>query len=192
MSTRGRVMLAGGSRDSCGGETSPHTHVHPDHQGASNRVCETLSIPFWVPERDVAAAEDPLLLAQTQPNHVMPRLSLKYLRGPGRRVDRVARAGDEVAGFTVLDVPGHSPGHVAYWRESDRVLIVGDVLTDMNLMTGIPGLHEPPWLFTPDPAENRRSARTLLTLDPRLVLFGHGGPLRDTRKFVEFIAALPG
>ena len=122
----------------------------------------------------------------------MPRLSLKYLRGPARRVDRVLRAGDELAGFRVLDVPGHSPGHVAYWRESDRVLIVGDVLTDMNPMTGIPGLHEPPWLFTPDPAENRRSARTLLTLDPRLVLFGHGGPLRDTRKFAEFIAALPG
>ena len=97
-----------------------------------------------------------------------------------------------MAGFRVLDVPGHSPGHVAYWRESDRVLIVGDVLTNMNVMTGIPGLHEPTWFFTTDPAENRRSARTLLPLDARLVLFGHGGPLRDTRKFVEFIAALPG
>ena len=57
---------------------------------------------------------------------------------------------------------------------------------------GHPGPPRAAWFFTTDPAENRRSARTLLPLDPRLVLFGHGGPLRDTRKFVEFIAALPG
>jgi hydroxyacylglutathione hydrolase len=24
------------------------THAHPDHQGASHRVCTELSIPFWV------------------------------------------------------------------------------------------------------------------------------------------------
>jgi glyoxylase-like metal-dependent hydrolase (beta-lactamase superfamily II) len=43
-------------------------------------------------------------------------------------VERRLREGDEVAGLTVLDVPGHSPGHVAYWRKSDRTLICGDVL----------------------------------------------------------------
>ncbi len=45
-----------------------------------------------------------------------------------RRVDRALAEGDEVAGFRVLDTPGHSPGHVAYWRESDGVLICGDVM----------------------------------------------------------------
>jgi hydroxyacylglutathione hydrolase len=96
-----------------------------------------------------------------------------------------------VAGFQVLEVPGHSPGHVAYWREPDRVLILGDVLNNVNILTGIPGLHEPPRFLTADPVENRRSARRLVPLEPRLVLFGHGGPLRDTRKFVEFVRALP-
>ena len=45
--------------------------------------------------------------------------------------------------------------------------------------------------FTPDPEENRRSARRLAQLEPSLVLFGHGAPLRDTRKLVDFVAALP-
>ncbi len=31
-----------------------------------------------------------------------------------RRVDRALAEGDEVAGFRVLDTPGHAPGHVAY------------------------------------------------------------------------------
>jgi hydroxyacylglutathione hydrolase len=88
-------------------------------------------------------------------------------------------------------VPGHSPGHVAYWRESDRVLILGDVLNNMNLVTGIPGLREPPVAFTTDPAQNRESARRLAALEPALVCFGHGPPLRDTRRLVDFAESLP-
>lgn len=58
-------------------------------------------------------------------------------------------------------------------------------------MTGLPGLNDPKPFFTTDPVENRRSARRLAQLEPRLVLFGHGAPLRDTRKFVDFVNALP-
>jgi glyoxylase-like metal-dependent hydrolase (beta-lactamase superfamily II) len=113
--------------------------------------------------------------------------------GPPCPVARRLVEGDEVGGFRVLEVPGHSPGHLAYWRESDRVLILGDVLNGMNLITAMPGLHEPPKAFTPDPALNRRSARRLIELgiEPELVCFGHGPPLRDPRKFVEFIKRLP-
>jgi glyoxylase-like metal-dependent hydrolase (beta-lactamase superfamily II) len=177
-----------------GREVAAHalTHVHPDHQGASSRVCDALSIPFWVPERDAPAAESPALIAEVSPDHLAPRLAVRYWAGPGRRVDRVLREGDDVAGFEVLDVPGHSPGHVAYWRESDRVLILGDVLSNVNVRTGLPGLHEPPWFLTTDPAENRRSARRLLPLQPRLVLFGHGRPLRDTSRFSAFVEGLAG
>ena len=81
---------------------------------------------------------------------------------------------------------------MAYWRESDRALVLGDVLNGMNLLTGIPGLHEPPRIFTPDPARNRESARKLAALEPALVCFGHGSPLRDTGKFVGFVNTLPG
>jgi glyoxylase-like metal-dependent hydrolase (beta-lactamase superfamily II) len=60
----------------------------------------------------------------------------------------------------------------------------------MNVMTGLPGLHTPPDFFTPDPAQNRDSARRLASLEPSLVCFGHGPPLRDTRKLVDFVAGL--
>ena len=96
-----------------------------------------------------------------------------------------------MGGFTVLHTPGHSLGHVAFWRESDRTLVLGDVLNNMNLFTGVPGLHQPPEFFTPDPPRNRDSARRLAQLEPALVCFGHGAPLRDTRKFVDFVSSLP-
>ena len=97
-----------------------------------------------------------------------------------------------MGGFQVLDVPGHSAGHVAFWRESDRVLILGDVLANIDQYTGIPGLNEPKPALTPDPARNRESARRLAKLEPELVCFGHGAPLRDTKKFVDFVDGLPG
>jgi hypothetical protein len=62
----------------------------------------------------------------------------------------------------------------------------------INVLTGIRGLHEPPRFITTDPEENRRSARRLATLEPKLVLFGHGPPLRETRKLVEFVDGLSG
>ena len=110
---------------------------------------------------DVAAAEDVEVLARRQADHRLNRLAVRFWAGPGHAVDRRLREGDEVAGFRVLEVPGHSAGHVAFWRESDRVLILGDVLNNVNVTTGIPGLNEPKWFFTADPAENRRSARRL-------------------------------
>jgi len=167
------------------------THAHPDHQGASHELCENLGIPFWVGERDADAAENPDLIRQRQPSHPMARFYLRIFIGPGHPVDRKLSEGDEVAGFKVLDVPGHSAGHLAFWRESDGVLILGDVLANIDQLTGFPGLHEPKPYLTPDPVENRLSARKLAALEPKVVLFGHGAPVRDTKKFVDFVDALP-
>ena len=167
------------------------THAHPDHQGASHAVCERYGVPFWVGANDADAAENPDLIGERQPDNFMAQFFARTMTGPGHRVDRTLREGDEVAGFRVIDVPGHSAGHVAFWRESDGVLVLGDVLNNMDVVTAIPGLREPkPWL-TPDPAENRRSARKLAPLEPKLVVFGHGAPLTDTKKFVDFINGLP-
>ena len=114
-------------------------------------MCEELGIPFWVSERDADAAEDPELIRQRQPNNPMARFYIRIFMGPGHPVDRQLHDGDEVAGFKVLDVPGHSAGHVAFWRESDGVLVLGDVLANMDQLTLIPGLHEPKPYLTPDP-----------------------------------------
>lgn len=177
-----------------GHDVSAHalTHAHPDHQGASHAVCERLDIPYWVPDADAAAAEDPSLIGERQPDHPVAQFFAKTMTGPAHPVDRRLREGDEVAGFGVLDTPGHSAGHVSYWREADRVLILGDVLNNVDVLTGIPGLRLPKPFLTPDPERNRESAKRLGTLEPRLVLFGHGAPVRDTPKVVDFCASLPG
>jgi hypothetical protein len=65
------------------------------------------------------------------------------------------------------------------------------VVLNVNVLTGRSGLRDPTWFLTPDPARNRDSARRLAALEPAVVCFGHGAPLRDTRRFVDFVASLP-
>lgn len=166
------------------------THAHPDHQGASHQLCERLGIPLWCGTNDADAAERPELIVERQPSYALNRLIWRSWAGPGHPVERRLVEGDEVAGFRVLDTPGHSAGHVVLWREADRVLIAGDVLNGMNLITSVRGLHEPPGIFTPDPARNRESIRRVAALEPALVCFGHGPPLRDPRKLADFAARL--
>jgi glyoxylase-like metal-dependent hydrolase (beta-lactamase superfamily II) len=173
------------------------THVHPDHQGASHAVCERFGVPLWVGEADVARMESPGAVVGEKLPHSGSALrtyaafQTRFWVGPPHPVAKALREGDEVAGFTVLQTPGHTVGHVAFWRERDRVLILGDVLNNMNLMTGIPGLHEPPGFFNVDSAQNRASARRLAALRPALTCFGHGPPLRDPDRLAEFVAGLP-
>jgi glyoxylase-like metal-dependent hydrolase (beta-lactamase superfamily II) len=167
------------------------THVHPDHQGCSHVVCERLGIPLWCGQEDVPAMETAGGMINPKAPAWLSKLQERFWTGPPHPVAKALKEGDEVyAGFTVLDTPGHSRGHVAFWRESDRVLILGDVLNNMHVMTGVPGLHEPPDLFTPDPTRNRESARRLAELKPALACFGHGAPLRDPDKLARFVAGL--
>lgn len=85
----------------------------------------------------------------------VPALMAKMKMPPGHPVARRLREGDEVAGFVVLDTPGHSPGHIALWRESDRTLVCGDVFFD------VPRLRPPTRMLTVDPELNRASMRRL-------------------------------
>jgi glyoxylase-like metal-dependent hydrolase (beta-lactamase superfamily II) len=167
------------------------THAHPDHQGASHAVCRALGVPLWCGAADADAVEDPALIVARLPRHPLNRVIAPLFRGPAHPVARRLREGDEVGGFTVLETPGHSAGHVSYWRERDRVLVLGDLLANINWFTWRPALREPPSVFTPDPARNRESVRTVAALRPELICFGHGPPLRDTRKLLDFVDRLP-
>jgi hydroxyacylglutathione hydrolase len=80
---------------------------------------------------------------------------------------------------------------VVFFRESDRVAICGDVIRNMSYATGLPGIKEPPGIFTYDPAENRRSIRRLADLEPATILPGHGPPVTDRTAFERFVASLP-
>ena len=167
------------------------THVHPDHQGASHRICTDREIPLWCGAGDVAAMEVPGAVTAPNAPALITWLQERLWVGPPHPVARALREGDEVAGFTVLQTPGHTAGHVAFWRQSDGVLIAGDVLNTINVMTGIPGLHEPPEMYTVDPATNRDSIRKLAALEPSLMCVGHGPPLRNPAKLAAFAAKLP-
>ena len=91
----------------------------------------------------------------------------------------------------LIETPGHTVGHISFWREADRVLVLGDVLSHINIYTGWVTLREPERFFTIDPPQNRRSARRLAELEPRLICFGHGPPLRNTKRFADYVKRLP-
>jgi glyoxylase-like metal-dependent hydrolase (beta-lactamase superfamily II) len=167
-----------------GREISAHalTHAHPDHCGASHAICQEFDLPLWCGAGDVEAVER---------GKVATRFGKGWIPGPtAHPVARGLKEGDTVASFEVLDTPGHSPGHVSYWRESDRTLVCGDVFFGYNPFLLMGGLREPPNLFTVDPALNRRSAKRLAELQPLLTCFGHGPPLRDPNALTAFAATL--
>lgn len=167
------------------------THAHPDHQGASRAVCRALNMPLWCGEADAEAVENPRLIVERLPRHWVNRAIAPVFGGPAHPVARLLREGDEVGGFTVIDTPGHSAGHVSYWRERDRTLILGDILANIDFLTGRTRLRQPPQIFTPDPARNRDAARKVAALEPALICFGHGPPLRNTQAFLDFVRGLP-
>ena len=59
-----------------------------------------------------------------------------------------------------------------------------------NPVTFRKGLTEPFTLATTDPSLNRDSARKLAALDPAVICFGHGPPLRDGPSFQDFVSTL--
>ena len=166
------------------------THAHPDHQGGSHAICTTLGVPLWCGAGDVAAVEGGTT-RELLPPTLFNRLVDRAFGGLPQPVARVLHEGDAVGSFKVIHVPGHAPGHVAFWRERDRVLIMGDVVVNCHPITNHVGLREPSARFTPDPALNRQSARKLAALHPRVLCFGHGPPLHNDGRFEAFVDGLP-
>lgn len=182
--------------DAAGIELAAHviTHLHGDHAGGTPTIVDATGVPVSVGALDRPAAEtgDPVI----SPSADKPVLRgiVRFAGGfDGFSVDATLAEGDDIGcGFTVLDTPGHSPGHVSFWRESDGILICGDVFVGMNLLTTKPGLHQPPGVLTPDAERNRQSERRLAELEPQILLAGHGPPVRNAAGALRtFVAGLP-
>jgi hydroxyacylglutathione hydrolase len=167
------------------------THAHPDHQGSSHAICGSLGIPLWCGDADAEAMESAGEVMARMPKHWLSGTIGRLWTGPPHPVSRRLREGDQVGSFTVIETPGHTVGHISYWREADGVLVVGDVVSNLNIYNGRVMLREPERIFTLDPARNRASARRLVELEPKLICFGHGPPLRDTSRFVKYVNSLP-
>ncbi len=164
------------------------THVHPDHQGVAKRLCEERGIPLACHVDDIEAMEG---RRPPSADALVTRLIVRLWEGPPHRVDRPLREGDEVAGFRVIHAPGHSPGEVIFFRDTDRVAICGDVIRNLSYATMRSVIKEPPQAFNDDTAENRRSIRKLAALEPSVILPGHGAAVADMAKFERFVEGLP-
>lgn len=167
------------------------THAHADHQGSSKIICETLNIPLLcsAPEKTLAENGN-VIFEYPNPNHIISKFQKRFWAGKGHQVSKTLKEGDKIGGFTVIETPGHSSGHLSFFRESDGVLIVGDVMTNMNLLTTKVGLHEPPNLFTSDKETNRKSILKLAALKPKILCFGHGPVLKNNGELEHFVQKL--
>jgi hydroxyacylglutathione hydrolase len=105
------------------------------------------------------------------------------------RVDETVSEGDGIAGFEVIDLPGHAPGLIGLWREHDRVALV----TDCFYMTDMHGRPQPPAVpvdaYNFDTEQARRSILKLADLEPAVVMPGHLGPLAGPDVVAQLRAA---
>ena len=118
----------------------------------------------------------------------MSFLSRLYPCGPIDLGDRVRPLPPDgsvpgMPGWRWVHTPGHTAGHVALFREADRVLVAGDAFVTtkqesfLAVMTQRRELHGPPAYFTPDWRSARQSVETLAELEPARVISGHGRAL---------------
>ncbi|MCJ7712712.1 MAG: MBL fold metallo-hydrolase, partial [Chloroflexi bacterium] len=88
-----------------------------------------------------------------------------------------------IEGWHWIPTPGHTPGHVAYVRASDRVVISGDAILTLNvnawsgLLRGRQGLSGPPWYTTWGRQAAIESIGAIADLEPSVLAAGHGMPL---------------
>jgi glyoxylase-like metal-dependent hydrolase (beta-lactamase superfamily II) len=162
------------------------THCHPDHQGTAKVMCTRFGVPLACHAADVPAMEGRVPM---QPDNRLVRFVQRYFAGPPYPVERVLQDGEALAGFSVIHAPGHSPGHVIFFRERDRLAIAGDLIANIHFLTGRTGLREPPAYASTDKAQNRRSMQLLLDLNPVIVCLGHGPPVTDMDLLRDFVAS---
>jgi glyoxylase-like metal-dependent hydrolase (beta-lactamase superfamily II) len=172
------------------------THGHFDHVSAARGLADGWHVPIYAHQ-----LEFPYLAGEQEypaPNAgagggLMSLLSPIYPRGPidlGARlrsfpaIDGTSTALAELPGWEVLHTPGHTPGHVSFFRPQDRTLLAGDAFCTTKpesffeaALVQKPELHGPPAYFTADWDLARQSVRRLAGLNPAIVAPGHGKPL---------------
>jgi glyoxylase-like metal-dependent hydrolase (beta-lactamase superfamily II) len=161
-------------------------HAHADHRGTAPRV----GAPVHCHPDEVADAESDSSIAPYMDLSQLPvawvrwayPLLLRRWDGGAVRIAGTVEEGDEVAGFRVVHFPGHAPGLIGLWRESDRVALVSDVVYFIDsarlkpLPEGEASVPHPAWAW--DHARAKESLRRLAAMEPLLVGAGHAGPLR--------------
>jgi glyoxylase-like metal-dependent hydrolase (beta-lactamase superfamily II)/predicted ester cyclase len=155
-------------------------HGHPDHRG----VAAGLGVPVSCHPAERADAEGDggmhyfdLRKTKRLTQVVMPRLLRMWDGGPVPIAGTVEE-GDDVAGFRVVHLPGHAPGLIGLWRESDRLALVSDCFYTLDPETGRKSHPRVPHAaFNRDTEQARASMRKLAALGPAAAWPGHADPL---------------
>ena len=181
------------------------THGHFDHRGSVRQLAELWDVPVYAHRLEL-----PYLTGRSDyppPDPTVGGGSMATLGSrffPARAIDLGDRVRElptdgeipGMQGWRWIHTPGHSPGHVSFFRESDGVLIVGDafVTQKQESLIGVvsrkQGVWRPPAYFTPDWEAARRSVEELARLDPQVVATGHGIPMDgpEMRRQLEDLA----
>lgn len=167
------------------------THGHFDHVGALKDLADEWEVPVYAHENELPYLNGSTSYPPPDPSvggGMMAALSFLY---PKKPVDvsrhlRMLPLDGRIPGFPEwrwIATPGHSAGHVSFWRESDRTLISGDAVITTNqesaygVITQEPEIHGPPSYFTPDWTTARQSVQAIAGLEPALIVSGHGRAL---------------
>ena len=151
------------------------THAHPDHIGSAAAIVARTGAKTWMHPADVPIAESggPFRPMSSSPGLVQ-KIGFRLFWRPNEpvapiRIDEQIDDGETLpiaGGLEVIHTPGHSAGHVSLLWQNGRLLIVGDVGSN------VAGVSDP--LGFEDREQGRRSQRQLASVHFEAAAFGHG------------------
>jgi glyoxylase-like metal-dependent hydrolase (beta-lactamase superfamily II)/predicted ester cyclase len=166
-------------------------HGHTDHRGTA----PALGVPVLCHSDEVEDAEGsggfrywpPALEGLPPGMRQLHRLMHRYAWDGGPvKISGTLAEGDEVAGFRVVHIPGHAPGQIALWRESDRVALSSDCFYTVDMWGRSCDPRVPDAIYNFDTDQARASVRKLAALEPVAAWPGHAKPLTgDVRSQLE-------
>jgi glyoxylase-like metal-dependent hydrolase (beta-lactamase superfamily II) len=168
------------------------THAHFDHIGAFPEIFDTWDVPIFAHQLEMPFLTGGADYPAPDPTVGKGAMALMSFAYPNKGIDLGSRAKplpDDgsvpfMPGWRWVHSPGHTPGHVAFFRESDRCLIAGDAFVTTKqeslyaVMTQREEVQGPPAYFTPDWVAARHSVERLAALNPAVAATGHGTPMR--------------
>jgi glyoxylase-like metal-dependent hydrolase (beta-lactamase superfamily II)/predicted ester cyclase len=156
-------------------------HGHTDHRGTA----PGLNVPVLCHPEEVQDAEGsggwrywPADLAGLPPiSKQIQRVCHRYAWDDGPvKISETVKEGDEVAGFKVIDLPGHAPGLIGLWRETDRLAIVSDCFYTIDMWGRSVPTSVPTQTYNYDTEQARESMRKLAAMEPAAAWPGHANP----------------
>ena len=164
-------------------------HGHADHRGAAPGLgAPVFCHPDEVEETqgDGGVHYSDFSKLDWYARGLMPRFLRSWDGGPVK-VEGTVAEGDDIAGFKVVAFPGHAPGMIGLWRESDRLALVSDTIYTLDPQTGFKGAPRVPHrAFNYNTDQAIASIRKLAAMEPATVWPGHANPVTgDVREQLE-------